>query len=210
MQEVDRDALNGFIAESNDSLQSIESDFIELESSPGDLEIVNRIFRPVHSLKGNSGFFGLTGINKFAHRLENLLDFIRNGELPVTKEIIDILLTGIDHLKNMLVRVHDDQENIELREDEKEFISEIEEIKPQILTGSTQSLIEMEDLIHQVLEYGLSTEDKLIISILNFVEKKNRELQEFIKNNKNKLDTEFILQNNYLVLLKNVCIKKHL
>lgn len=71
--EQDLNALQGFIDETNESLQGIETAFIELEKEPGSLDIINKIFRPVHSMKGNSGFFGLTHINKFAHRQEGKL-----------------------------------------------------------------------------------------------------------------------------------------
>ncbi|MCK5322943.1 MAG: Hpt domain-containing protein, partial [Desulfobulbaceae bacterium] len=57
--EQDLKALQGFIDETNESLEDIEAAFIQLETDPSDLDIINKIFRPVHSMKGNSGFFGL-------------------------------------------------------------------------------------------------------------------------------------------------------
>ena len=120
--ELDLQALHGFIDETNESLQGIETDFIELERDPGNQEIINRIFRPVHSMKGNSGFFGLTNINKFAHRLEDLLDFIRRGEVMVNPEIIDVLLVGVDYLQKMLDRVEDDPSDIEMTPEEEQFL----------------------------------------------------------------------------------------
>lgn len=124
--DVDLDALQGFIDESNDSLQGIEADFIALEEDPGNGEIINRIFRPVHSLKGNSGFFGLTNINKFSHRLENLLDACRKGEILINKKIIDILLKGIEYLQAMLDRAQKNPAEVAFLPEEKEFLTQVE------------------------------------------------------------------------------------
>lgn len=112
---LDIAALHGFIDESLESLQGIEPFLIALEGDTGNIDIVNEIFRPVHSIKGNSGFFGLTNINRFSHRLENLLDFIRKGEILINKEVINLLLTGFDQLKAIVNRVYENPDDVELQ-----------------------------------------------------------------------------------------------
>ncbi|MEW6500964.1 MAG: ATP-binding protein [Thermodesulfobacteriota bacterium] len=172
--DVDLDALRGFIDESNDSMQTIEADFIELESDPSSPEIINRIFRPVHSLKGNSGFFGLTNINKFSHRLENLLDAARKGELVVSREIIDVLLAGIDYLRKMLDRAAADPSDTALRPEEQEFLTTLERYKPQEMAGSIQSVLDLENLLHSYLDQGLTLqESSLIANLLGQIAKAN-------------------------------------
>lgn len=183
--EMDIRALQGFLDESNDSLLGIETSFIELENDPANLEIINKIFRPVHSLKGNSGFFGLTNINKFAHRLENLLDTIRKGDLLVSRKIIDILLTGVDYLQQMLDRAADDPEDIALRPEEEEFLLQVEEYKPEEKGGNVQSLISLQQLLEEALGLGLKIQgNSLLNNLFGKMEKANHELAQFIKESK--------------------------
>ncbi|MEW6594931.1 MAG: chemotaxis protein CheA [Thermodesulfobacteriota bacterium] len=179
--EVDLDALRGFIDESNDSMQTIEADFIELENDPSNREIINRIFRPVHSLKGNSGFFGLTNINKFSHRLENLLDAARNGELLISREIIDVLLTGIDYLRKMLERATADPTDTALRPAEQDFLAGLERYKPQEMAGSIQSVLDLETLLHSYLDLGYSLQDNsLIVGLLGQIAKANDAIRKLL------------------------------
>jgi two-component system chemotaxis sensor kinase CheA len=179
--DVDLDALQGFIDESNDSLQGIEADFIALEEDPGNAEIINRIFRPVHSLKGNSGFFGLTNINKFSHRLENLLDACRKGEVLINKKIIDILLKGIEYLQAMLDRAQKNPAEVAFLPEEKNFLTQVEAIQPIAATGSIQSVITLEHLLHEFLDLGHNIHaHPLIPGLLNQIEKANIDLQSII------------------------------
>lgn len=184
--DLDIDALNGFIDESNDSLQGIEADFIALENDPGNIDIINKIFRPVHSLKGNSGFFGLTNINKFSHRLENLLDATRKGEILVNKQIIDILLNGVEFLQQMLDRAQQDPTDVAYRPDEKDFLKELESFQAPQAFGSVQSVINLEKHINDLMDLGLSIHDHPIIAgLLDKIEKANLEIAKIIEEKKN-------------------------
>lgn len=185
--DVAPDALRGFIDESNDSLQGIEADFIALEDDPGNGEIINRIFRPVHSLKGNSGFFGLTNINKFSHRLENLLDGCRKGEILINKKVIDLLLKGVEYLQAMLDRAQHDPAAVAFLPEEKEFLAQVEAVQPIAATGSIQSVITLEKLLHEFLELGQNIHAHPMISgLLDHIEKANIDLQTIIAAKKQK------------------------
>ena len=98
----DTDLLTGFIEEAFEHLESIEVNVLELEQSPDDMDIINNIFRPFHTIKGVSGFLNLKTINKLAHATENLLDDVRNGKRPMDSAVIDIVLTVGDALKSMV------------------------------------------------------------------------------------------------------------
>ena len=144
------DVLHSFIEESNESLEGIENAFIRLENDPANMEIIDEIFRPVHSLKGNSGFFDLTNINKFSHRLENLIDFIRKDKLSVDREIIDVLLTGVDYLQNMLDRAYDNPEDIELRPEEEAFLTtRVDKFQPVEKQGTIDSVFDLQTLLNE-------------------------------------------------------------
>jgi len=199
--DVDLDALQGFIDESNDSLQGIEADFIALEDDPGNAEIINRIFRPVHSLKGNSGFFGLTNINKFSHRLENLLDSCRKGEVLINKKIIDILLKGIEYLQAMLDRAQQNPAEVAFLPEEKSFLTQVEAIQPIAATGSIQSVITLEHLLNEFLDLGHNIHaHPLIPGLLDQIEKANIDLQAIIAAKQQKgPGSAFSPDNQYLL-----------
>ena len=94
------DLLNDLRLEALDGLQKAEEELLSLED--GNLDAINSVFRVVHSIKGNTSFFDLFTLNKFAHRLENLLDDIRNGKCEVERDVIDLLLDGIDRMRTMV------------------------------------------------------------------------------------------------------------
>jgi len=80
-------------------LRNVDEQILSLESNPSDMEIINRIFRDFHSMKGNIMMVGLTELGGFIHEVEVILDQARSGSLEVTAEIIDILLDSADVIK---------------------------------------------------------------------------------------------------------------
>ncbi|MCK5540499.1 MAG: Hpt domain-containing protein, partial [Deltaproteobacteria bacterium] len=98
----DQDLYQGFIAESNEHLDTIEENILNLEQDPENLEILNAIFRPFHTIKGVSGFMNLKQMNVIAHHLENLLDDARNHKFYLDGDATDLILDGVDFLKKML------------------------------------------------------------------------------------------------------------
>ena len=93
---------DAFFEESSEHLTTIEDGLLQLEQRPDDLDLLNRIFRAAHSIKGNSGMFGFTAVGQFTHKMETLLDQLRNGKFSVTPEITDILLRSTDQLKLLI------------------------------------------------------------------------------------------------------------
>ncbi|MDA8159875.1 MAG: chemotaxis protein CheA [Desulfobacteraceae bacterium] len=98
----DLELLTGFVGETLEHLESIEVNVLELEDNPGDLEIVNKIFRPFHTIKGVAGFLNLKSIQKLAHSTENLLDDVRNGSRPMDAQVVEVVLKVGDFLKTMV------------------------------------------------------------------------------------------------------------
>lgn len=95
-----------FFEESAEHLSTIEDGLLQLEQHPEDLDLLNRIFRAAHSIKGNSGMFGFTAVGQFTHKMETLLDQLRNGHLSVTPAIADVLLRSTDCLKVLIDAAH--------------------------------------------------------------------------------------------------------
>ena len=88
-----------FLVEAGEHFELIEQNFLTLEESPGDLEILNAIFRSVHTIKGASGFLGLAKVQALAHVGENVLDDLRKGRIPVSPEVMEVLFETEDTLK---------------------------------------------------------------------------------------------------------------
>jgi two-component system, chemotaxis family, sensor kinase CheA len=106
----DEGLLRDFIIEALEYIGEIEVNILNLEQNPEDREYINVIFRPFHSIKGVAGFLNLNAIRNLAHNLENLLDKARNGDLPVTPPVIDVVLDGSDALKAMIVQLKEQLE----------------------------------------------------------------------------------------------------
>ena len=91
-----------FIEEAKDLLKELENGLIELEDRPTDFELVNEIFRAMHTIKGSAALTGMTDISDFVHHAEDLLDQIRHETIDVNPDIIDILLKSTDVVKAMV------------------------------------------------------------------------------------------------------------
>ena len=94
--------LSLFVDESKENLLALNEYLLELEKASGDLRVLNDIFRVAHTLKGMSSAMGFTSISELTHEMENLLDFLRNAQLAVTSDVIDILFICLDSLENLI------------------------------------------------------------------------------------------------------------
>ncbi len=95
----DLDLVQAFLEEANELLEGFEQGLLDLEKTPEDPEVLNRIFRAAHTIKGNSGMLGFTDIAHFTHTLEDVLDRMRKGRLQVTTGGMTLLLRSLDMLK---------------------------------------------------------------------------------------------------------------
>ncbi len=100
--EEDVPLVLDFIAEANEHIEAAEAGLLELETKPGDNEVVNQIFRAFHTIKGMAGFLNLGEIGSLAHSAENLLDGVRKGELILAGANGDVVFESIDMLKKMI------------------------------------------------------------------------------------------------------------
>jgi two-component system, chemotaxis family, sensor kinase CheA len=102
--ELDDELLGEFINESREHLTTIEADLLAIEEGGAniDVELVNKVFRAAHSIKGASGFFGLTKVKELAHKAETVLDMMRSKKMIPNAEITNLLLTAFDQLREMI------------------------------------------------------------------------------------------------------------
>ncbi len=97
--------LMDFISETRENLDAIEVCLVGLEKDPGNIDMINDIFRPFHTIKGVSGFLSLKKINRLAHSTENLLDSARSSDLLINDTAVDVILESVDILKQLMARV---------------------------------------------------------------------------------------------------------
>ena len=99
---ADPELAAAFVADGLDHLGTIEQTILKLERTPGDLALVNDLFRPFHTVKGNAGVLGLHSIEQFAHTLETLLDLARSGAHRLGAAEIELVLEAVDLLQVMV------------------------------------------------------------------------------------------------------------
>ena len=106
-----------FVEESLDNVRDMEEALFLLEGDPKNREIIERIFRAMHSLKGGGAMFGFNDLSEFTHHLETVFDWVRNGKLDVSKDLISLTFSSIDEIKFLLGTgdLTDEADKIELR-----------------------------------------------------------------------------------------------
>ncbi|MGZ5208401.1 MAG: chemotaxis protein CheA, partial [Sulfuricurvum sp.] len=99
--------LQDFLIEAFELIEQLDQDLVELETRPEDLELLNRIFRVAHTIKGASSFLNFDILTQLTHHMENLLNMARHGDLIIDSNVMDVILESIDLMKALLVRIRD-------------------------------------------------------------------------------------------------------
>jgi len=109
MAKEDDKAREEFTSEAEELLDTLSRDLVDFEAQGKDVrpELVNKIFREVHSLKGLAGMLGFGDISELSHSLEDMLDRLRMGKVEITKDLIDLLYDGVDSLNRLVIAIHD-------------------------------------------------------------------------------------------------------
>ena len=97
--EIDTSA---FTEEAYELLSELEDSLLELEETPTDMDLISRVFRAMHTIKGSGAMFGFDEVAKFTHEVETVFDLARSNELPVTKTLIDLTLAARDQIRSIL------------------------------------------------------------------------------------------------------------
>lgn len=102
MSEIDFSLLGDFLIEATEHLEEMEARLLQLQVGGDNRAIYGEIFRPIHTIKGAAQFVGLDKIAVLSHRLEDLLDLLRNGERPTTPAVIEVLIEGRDRIQRLV------------------------------------------------------------------------------------------------------------
>ncbi|MFO7445563.1 MAG: chemotaxis protein CheA [Ignavibacteriaceae bacterium] len=110
-----KEIVESFQIETKEILERLDTDLIDLEKKPNDLELLNQIFRSFHTIKGTAGFLGLEKLTAVTHKLEDILNKLRKSEIELNSEIMDAILIGYDTIKSLVSCIEDNKnENIEI------------------------------------------------------------------------------------------------
>ncbi len=100
-----QEILEDFLVEAFEMIEQLDNDLIELENSPEDLDLLNRIFRVAHTIKGSSSFLNFDILTHLTHHMEDVLNKARKGELTITPDIMDVVLESTDKMKSILEHI---------------------------------------------------------------------------------------------------------
>lgn len=123
-----------FVEESLDNVHDLEEALLLLEKDKSDKEIIERIFRAMHSLKGGGAMFGFNDLSEFTHHLETVFDWVRNGKLTVSDDLISLTFNAIDQIKHFL-----DVGDLTDEEEKKELAIFTNQIQQFVTNPSDQS-----------------------------------------------------------------------
>ncbi len=170
--EIPPNLLKGFLEESEEFLQAIEDDLLKLEQNPEDPETINDIFRNFHTLKGNTGViltykkdYRLEAIKDLSHSAETLLQKIRDGEIGISEDTVDLLFDVLDTVKEIL-SAFSEERDIEI---------DIEELMDRITSAREDKEVDVKRKVEEKsdLEAFLTVSDQYIPMFKEIIEKKS-------------------------------------
>ncbi len=121
--DYDEEIVQEFLVESYEMLDTLDESFVALEERPDDKNVLGAIFRVMHTIKGSSAFLGFARLEELCHKGENLLSLLRDGEMSLTVEIADALLSTVDGTRRYLARIEED--GVDQGVDVRELIDEL-------------------------------------------------------------------------------------
>ena len=125
MQEIIQD----FLVEADELLEELDEDLVRLESESDDEELLNKIFRAFHTIKGSASFLGFEKLTELTHKLEDVLNKLRKFDLKLNSEMMDAILAGVDKAKEIieLIKEGGDPESVDIEENVKQLSRFLEE-----------------------------------------------------------------------------------
>ena len=153
--DYDEQAFREFLIEFGELMEKLEPSILVLEDNPQDREYVEEPFRILHSIKGMASFFDLTPVKVVAHRLEDLLDAVREERVLVTSEIIEALFDGADILTRLHKEISAGNTEVELQSPEKVFVETVEKLRAEgtdIEAYFEEFLNNLQEIVQEMLE----------------------------------------------------------
>jgi len=158
-----KEIFESFIVETNEILEKLDTDLVQLEKTPTDNELLNSVFRAFHTIKGTSGFLGLEKLQTVTHHCEDILNKLRKGEAELNTDLMDGILSGFDKIKELVVWIEQNKnENVDIDETltvlktqlsnienkiGKESVDKAEEVNPEgkLEQDNTEQKVEIQE-----------------------------------------------------------------
>lgn len=146
------EAIATYREEATELLAELETSLLDLEETPDDNDLINRVFRAMHTIKGSGAMFGFDEIAGFTHEVETVFDMVRNGKMTVTKRLLDLTLKSRDHISYLLNIAEGEEVD---RSEGNEIIAGLRQLLPQVelpQKGSTEvQAIDLPDVSEEEL-----------------------------------------------------------
>lgn len=152
--------LEIFIEEAKEHLQAINDQLLLLEAEPGNIAIVNEIFRSAHTLKGMAASMGFEDLASLTHEMENVLDLVRNAKLSISSDIMDVIFKCVDLIEKMV-------DNIIQGGDGKENVTDIVMMLTKIQDPSFAGSLEISAAAQEVSATAELIADEYLVSVMN-------------------------------------------
>lgn len=158
-----KEIFESFVVETNEILEKLDTDLVQLEKTPTDNELLNSVFRAFHTIKGTSGFLGLEKLQTVTHHCEDILNKLRKGEAELNTDLMDGILSGFDKIKELVVWIEQNKnENVDIDETltvlktqlsnienktGKESVDKAEEVNPEgkLEQDNTEQKVEIQE-----------------------------------------------------------------
>ncbi|WP_394989350.1 chemotaxis protein CheW [uncultured Helicobacter sp.] len=124
MQEI----MEDFLIEAFEMVEQLDQDLVELESNPEDLDLLNRIFRVAHTIKGSSSFLNFDILTSLTHHMEDVLNKARRAELKITPDVMDVVLQSVDLMKALLTAIRDNGTDANSGIDITDIVKRLQEV----------------------------------------------------------------------------------
>ena len=184
------DLIQEFLTETQESLDALDTDIVKLEQNPNNKDLISRIFRLVHTVKGTCGFLGLPRLEKVAHHSENIMGRFRDGDLEVSQDAVSVILESFDRIKEIVEAIAETGD--EPSGDDAELIAKLDIIyegKDSLGDGSSdvkvdavEEMPEFDDIeIPIENEVAAIVEEDLIEEELEFTEEEHEEIEAVVE-----------------------------
>ena len=200
MSEIELSQLPDFIVEATEHLEEMETLLLQLADNPNDLEILNEIFRPIHTIKGSAQFIGIARVSRLTHRLEDLLDKLRDGSMQSTPVIVETLIEGRDRIVQLVKELEQNQEEVSSVDDLIDKLTmhleggDLPVAETPSVEAETSSLLSSDDQ-SVAGEFHEENDEELFSIYLNQVREQSSVIQAAIDNIDNAADKERRLLN---------------
>ncbi len=161
--------ISEFVTEAEETLEKIDPMFVELETKGYEKDLLNEIFRGMHTLKGAAGFLGFQQIVDVAHRAESIMKRLRDGEAALTKDLMDVILKSVDALRLLIYHIKL-KDGIE--EDASDLLTELDNALETMAGAGAQPPVKVEaeikgkveeDKVDVTVEEKVETEEKIVV-----------------------------------------------